>query len=491
MSSNVSATPLFRQEVMQAQAGQWLGSIRIGRPLGFSLVTGAALLMAAALVSFAICGEYTRKVTLPGVLMPETGIINLSSDQPATVAEILVREGDWVKAGQPLIKLRAERVVAGGELGALQAGALQQRRLALQTEMRLAEQQGQQRAAALADRQRSLSSDLVTLQGELDAHQQRLQLAQKTQKRFEELAASGYVSGLQAQQKQEEFLDLNLRERNTRRAFEAVQRELAAAAGELQTNRGQAEAQRSQLVRALASLDQEDSELGARSEWTLSAPQAGQVTALNTTAGQAAVAGVSLVALVPREASGDDSAKSAALVAHLYAPSRSVGFAEVGQAVWLRYAAFPYQKFGMHEGEVIAVSHTPLSLQDLPAGQAQALMQSNQSNEALYRLTVRLKRQNLQAYGVETPLKSGALLDAQLSRDRRAIWEWVFEPALAVTDVHQATETGLGPRHREPRSGQGANGNSSKGATAGLFNSRINTAKPQARINLWHTIISS
>ena len=111
--STAPATPLFRPEVMQAQAGQWLGSIRIGRPLGFSLVTGAAVLMAAGLVSFAIWGEYTRKVTLPGVLMPETGIINLSSNQPATVAEILVREGDWVKAGQPLIKLRAERVVAG------------------------------------------------------------------------------------------------------------------------------------------------------------------------------------------------------------------------------------------------------------------------------------------------------------------------------------------------------------------------------------------
>ena len=289
---------------MQAQAGQWLGSIRIGRPLGFSLVTGAALLMAAALVSFAIWGEYTRKVTLPGVLMPETGIINLSANQPATVAEILVREGDWVKAGQPLIKLRAERVVAGGELGALQANALEQRRQGLQTELRLAEQQGQQRAAALVDRQRSLSSDLVTLQGELDAHQQRLRLAQKTQKRFEELAASGYVSGLQAQQKQEELLDLNLRERNTRRALEAAQRELAAVAAELRANRGQTEAQNSQLQRALAGLDQEESELGARSEWTLTAPESGQVTSVNVTVGQAAAAATTLVTVVPQGATG-------------------------------------------------------------------------------------------------------------------------------------------------------------------------------------------
>ena len=60
MSSNVPATPLFRQDVMQAQAGQWLGSICISRLLGFSVVTGTALLMAAALVRLAIWGECTR-----------------------------------------------------------------------------------------------------------------------------------------------------------------------------------------------------------------------------------------------------------------------------------------------------------------------------------------------------------------------------------------------------------------------------------------------
>ncbi|MBB5205610.1 membrane fusion protein [Inhella inkyongensis] len=433
MSSNVPATPLFRQEVMQAQAGQWLGSIRVGRPLGFSLVTGVALLMAAALVSFAIWGEYTRKVTLPGVLMPETGIINLSSNQPATVAEILVREGDWVKAGQPLIKLRAERVVAGGELGALQAHALEQRRQGLQTELRLAEQQGTQRTAALVDRQRSLNSDLVTLQGELDAHQQRLQLAQKTQQRFEELAASGYVSGLQAQQKQEELLDLNLRERNTRRALEAVQRELAAGAVELDANRGQIEVQRSQLQRALASLEQEGSELGARSEWALIAAQAGQVTALNVTEGQAAVAGVSLLTMVPQDTTAVGApVKPAALVAHLYAPSRAAGFLEPGQTVWLRYAAYPYQKFGMHAGRVTAVSRTPISLQDLPPGQAQVLMRGAQSNEPMYRVSVGLGRQNFGGFNRAIPLRPGLVLEALTHQEGRKIWEWLLEPILVL-----------------------------------------------------------
>ena len=177
---STESTPLFRQEVMQAQAGQWLGSIRIGRPLGFSLVTGAAVLMAAGLVSFAIWGEYTRKVTLPGVLIPEGGVMDIASPQPGTVAEVLVREGDSVQAGQALIRLRAERQVAGGELGQLQAAAVAQRRVSLETELRLLEQQTQQRTAALSDRLRSLRSDQLNLQGELEGVQQRVALAAKT-----------------------------------------------------------------------------------------------------------------------------------------------------------------------------------------------------------------------------------------------------------------------------------------------------------------------
>jgi membrane fusion protein len=427
------ATPLFRPEVMQAQAVQWLGSIRIGRPPSFGIVTGVALACAVALVSFAAWGQVTRKVSVPGILVPEGGLMHLSSPQPATVAEVLVKEGDAVQAGQPLIRLRAERMMAGGELSQMQLAAVAQRRSSLEAELRLADQQAQQRSSALQDRLRSLQSDVLNLQGELDATLQRVQLAQKNTQRFTELAASGFVSGVQAQEKQEALLDLGLRERNARRALEAAQREQASVQSELSGLRNQLETARSQLQRQLASLAQEGSELDARSGWTITAPQTGTVSALSALVGQSAQAGGTLVSLVPTSGSGGkhDSATSP-LVAHLYAPSRSTGFVAEGQAVWLRYAAFPYQKFGMQPGRVVAVSRTPISPQDLPAGQAQTLIQSVGSNEPLYRVTVALERQSLAAYGKEQGLKAGMALDAQVRQDGRAIWEWILEPVLAL-----------------------------------------------------------
>ena len=421
------SSPLFRPEVMQAQQAQWLGSIRIARPPGFALVTGLAMVCAIALVSFAIWGEYTRKVTLPGVLVPEGGVMDVSSPQGGTVTEVLVKEGDEVQAGQALVRLRADRQLAGGELGQLQAAAIAQRRVSLESELRLLEQQAQQRAAALSDRLRSLQSDQANLQGELEAARQRVALAARSVRNFEELAAKGFMSQLQAQQKQEELLDLAQRERNARRALEAAQREASGVQAELALARTQLDAGRAQVQRQLAALGQEGSELGARSGWTLTAPQAGRVATVNAMPGQAATAGLTLASLLPAVA-----ASGANLVAHLYAPSRMVGFIEPGQQVWLRYAAFPYQKFGMQRGEVVTVSRSPVSPQDLPSGHSQALLQAAQSVEPLYRIQVRLTRKDIPAYGGRQVLKAGMALDSQIRQESRKVWEWVLEPVIAM-----------------------------------------------------------
>jgi membrane fusion protein len=86
----------------------------------------------------------------------------------------------------------------------------------------------------------------------------------------------------------------------------------------------------------------------------------------------------------------------------------------------------------MQPGRVTAVSRTPISPQDLPAGQAQALMQAAGSAEPLYRITVALDRQSMQAYGQQHGLKAGMTLDAQVRQEGRAIWEWVLEPLFSL-----------------------------------------------------------
>src|SRR5690606_20462023 len=98
-----------------------------------------------------------------------------------------------------------------------------------------------------------------------------------------------------------------------------------------------------------------------------------------------------------------------------------------GDGVLLRYQAFPYQKFGHHQGKVARISRSALNLVELgaPVGNAQA-------GEPYYRVIVTLTRQTVMALGDDEQLKPGMLLDADILGECRKLIEWVFEPLYSL-----------------------------------------------------------
>lgn len=106
---------------------------------------------------------------------------------------------------------------------------------------------------------------------------------------------------------------------------------------------------------------------------------------------------------------------------------------EKGQTVLIRYAAYPYQKFGMGEGEVTEVSKSPYAVQELPTHVAATMQTLAQAGDPVYRVTVRLKDQRINAYGTQHALKPGMLAEADIVQDTRKLWEWALEPLFSVS----------------------------------------------------------
>lgn len=424
---------MFRAAVKQSQQASWMGAIRVARRPAFGLVAGIALVLAIALIGFALLGQVSRKARVPGLLMPVGGLLQVASPLAGQVQELLVGEGDAVRRGQPLVRVHSERRVDGGDMTALNLRAIQSRIDSLATERGLQVRQSRERRQTIGDRLASLRAEAAQAREELEMLRQRVELAQRSRRRYAELAANGFVPETQAQQKDEELLELRARERGGQRSVEALTREARALEAELISLPTALATAMAQLDRGVAQLEQERAELEARAGVAVTAPRDGHVSALPLHAGQAVQAGQTLVTLTASLGVGGDAEKEApGLIAQLYAPSRTVGFVQPGQPVWLRYAAYPYQKFGMARGEVAHVSPTPIAPQDLPAGQAQALVSAAQANEPLYRIDVRLERQAIAAYGRDVPLRAGMALDADVSLEHRRIWEWLLEPLLAT-----------------------------------------------------------
>ncbi len=441
------ATALFRQEVLEAQKAQWLGSIRIARPPSFAWVTGISVVLAVALVAFALWGQVTRKARLPGMLVPTGGLIQVVAPQGGTLTEWMVAEGDTVTAGQTLARISLERHTANGEAHALSQIAMGQRRSSLEAELRVIDQQTRQRHDALADRIRSLAAEERQAQVDLLSAGQRQQLAQQNLQRYQELASSGFVSAVQAQQRQEELLDVQARQSAAQRQVQALQREQHSLVAEQANNASTGQSSRQQVQRAIATLGQEAIEADVRQAVLLKASKDGRVSAVAVQRGHTVQPGQPVLSLVTQEQteasrSPDAAApRAGALEAHLFAPTRTAGFVRPGQTVWLRYAAYPYQKFGMARGEVLRVSESPLSSQELPSGQAQGVISLAGTQEPLRRITVRLEYPFIEAYGERFVLTAGASLEADVVQDQRAIWEWLFEPLLAAKQQLKSLST--------------------------------------------------
>ena len=424
--------PLFRSQVTQSKQASWMGPIHLAHNPRFTIVASMALVLAGALLAFGVWGKVARKVRVPGVLMPQWGTVELSAAISGVLLEQKVKEGDWVEQGQVLFVVNTDKSSTEGSTASLLSSHMAHRRSTLLAERTSRIAQNRLREAHLADRIRSLSIETAQASQEQALAKRRVELAQKTVARFEQMAAQGFVSDIQAQGKQEEFIDLQSRLENTLRNGLALAREQNSAQADLAHLQKQLAIDLLQLDRSLASLDQETAEVQARKTSIVLAPQAGQVSTVHLSLGAMAQAGQTIASLVPHVNSQAPDASAHTLVAALYAPTRTAGFIQPGQEVWLRLTAYPYQKFGLAKGRILNVSGTPIAPQDLPHGQGTALMTSTQSNEPLYRIQVELASQHVKAFGEARPLRPGMTLEADIIHDVRGIWEWVFEPLLAL-----------------------------------------------------------
>lgn len=275
---------------------------------------------------------------------------------------------------------------------------------------------------SLGARVQAMDAELRRLDDEIGLAERRLSLAQQQAARIEKLLAAGFLSPTQAQAQQQELLDAETRVQQLSRSRIALARDRATLAAEGAQLAAQLQTELAQVDRAMAALAQEAAENEARRTQLITAPCEGTVTLLALTAGQPVQPGQLLASIAP---------SGTPLQAHLFAPSRTVGFVRPGQPVQLRLAAFPYQKFGLQRGTLATVSRSPVAPAQLPAALAH-LVSTQRVPEALYRLTVDLAAQHVWAYGDALPLTPGMTVDAAIVQERRRIIEWLFEPLIGA-----------------------------------------------------------
>jgi membrane fusion protein len=369
-----------------------------------------------ASVAFASVATYARKATVTGWLVPDQGLIRAAATSAGFVERLIAAEGEVVERGGRIAEIRIGTDIASGNVGETMVKELRAEAAASQARARAQIERLNAEAAQLATRLANLGKELEQLRIQARLQERRVELARQELARGEEIAAKGFMTVRELDQRRSAALAAEQELAGQRRQIAATEREIADSTARITAIAIEKETAAAESRTAIASLEQRITDAESRRVQLVVSPVAGRVAVLPVPVGQPVAAGATVAIVVP---------KGARLEAELIVPSRSAGFIRTGQPVRLMLDAFPHQRFGTVEGEVKSISNTVLAPSELS-------IPGLKIDEPVFRVRVALTNETIGAYGEAMPLQPGMLLKADVVFERRSLVRWLFDPIFAV-----------------------------------------------------------
>lgn len=408
--------PLFRPEVAESRKNRLHGEIILAQPVRSQVLAGLLFLLIALIGFWIALGNYTRTETAPGILVTDAASAKIVAIRPGQIVELNVKEGDLVQYGQRLATIRVEQSnEAGGSAVAESLAALDIQQSLVEQQIALAGQRAAAERSRLTATLSGISQQSIDLKAQIDLQQQVVASAQDMFDRLGSIVEKGFVSRIEYERRRQAVLAARQQLAQLMQQANALVAEERRTGAELARTGADAGTEIVSARTSAQTLAQQRAQAVAQRAYTLTAPIAGRVTALQASPGRTVDAAVPLMVIVP---------EGSTLHADVYAPTRAIGFVRPGQEVRLLYDAFPYQRFGSFKGRVTRVSRTAIDPRELAA--------PLKIEEAVYRIEVTPDRQSVEAFGERLPLQPGMSLTASLILDRRSFADWLLQPLNAV-----------------------------------------------------------
>jgi HlyD family secretion protein len=402
------------------------------------------VLLVGAAAGWATFGKLDVVSVAQGRLVPQSYLQVAQPADGGILREILVSEGEFVKAGQVLARLDPVFSQADSRQiqTDLQLRKLQMARVEAELAGRLPQAGPDAPPELLAQMMSQYRTNRQAYVDALEAErsvrvraEQQLQsaLAQESKLRqtapiyeaqeegWKKLADEGFAGKLMAMDRERLRIE-NEQELQAQThkiaGLRAAMREADQRVAQITSNyRQKLEAERMQVVSELKRLEQSWNKQSYRNDLLeLRSPDDGIVKELAThTAGAVVQPGTVLFTVVP---------KDEPLRAEVWVSNDDVGFVHQGQRVKVKVAAFPFQKYGMVEGEVVHVSA------DASNHSAKTREPGEAASGEMYRYKtlVELRGQTLERDGIAHTLSPGMQVNAEIKLGERSVLDYVLSP---------------------------------------------------------------
>lgn len=406
---------LFREEVRDHRAYRLHGEVVLTQPWPVQAVIAVLFGLIVVVGAWIGMGRYARVEVASGILVTDESSSKIFAPVAGVVTQLSVSEGSLVKRGDQLAIINLDRQDRSGKGFVSQGLETVDARLAIgENQMRLAGQHSRLDTRRLQVEVRSADEQVGNLEAQIELQEQNVKSNGNLFKQIESVVARGFVSKVEYERRRQEYIgsQQELRRLESQKISQKLKAEEGRA--QLRSTEVQVEQDLAVIKSSLSLLGQQKAQLDGSGYYVITAPIDGRVTAVQTAVGRMAAA-LPLMAILPRQSK---------LRADVYAPSRAIGFVRPGQETRILYDAFPYQRFGSVEGRIRSVSRVVLDPResDTPL----------HFDEPVYKVTVDLKKQYVEAFGARVPLQSGMVLQANIILERQSFVEWLLKPLNAV-----------------------------------------------------------
>lgn len=407
---------LFRPEVLEAKRLQ-----RFGRtvPLysGHTLPITLVLLFAALVISvWLITGHYARTQLVEGWIVPNGPMASVQALQPGMLTALDVREGEQVKAGQRLATLRLQSANAASIDPAGQSLSILARQgddVTAQSD--LARATMREDTARLKSSVTAMTTRMQAIDQQIGIQRERVTSAQRSFEIMVRAERERAINRIDFEDQRRAFLAEKAQLQQLLSEKSALSAQMLDAQSELRMLPIRLEQRLADLRANGIEIEKQRMAIAQGSSLVLTAPFDGVVSVVNAKLGQT---------LDPQQPVLQVLGSNTRLEAEIYAPTRAIGFARVGQDVRLMFDAFPYEQYGTFAGTITDISRSVIAPQDVTA--------PIKPEAPSYRVRIRLNDQAVMAFGQAYPVQPGMTLKANIILERQSFLQWLLEPVNAI-----------------------------------------------------------
>lgn len=402
---------MFRDETIKNLEKTWSGEVILMRPLSFSFYVFISIAILTIILLFISWASYTKREIGIGFIRPELGITTIVPAVSGKINKINVEEGQYVEQGDLLFSVEMDLQNKDGSLSEQQMAEIIKQIEYIESGLKNTKKLYSQKKVQIDSKIHELNDQLVSAQKKMSFLEDKLNILKEEKNSIESMMSKGLISRVEYNSRNKIFLDAQIGFIEIKETISLISGEITQLSNSKKQLTYEFTRERNNARISVSQLNQKIFDVNYSRSFFIRAPISGTISTVLVTPSNYVNSNTNVMAIVPQKNRW---------IAELFVPTEAIGNVSESNPVYIKYEAYPYQRFGVYEGNIKVISKTILNVDNLP--------RELNSLRPMYRILIDLKEQEVTLNQKKYSLQSGMMLSAELDGETRTIFQWFMGP---------------------------------------------------------------